>query len=344
MNFPTYESKKKMEKPPPGILINLQRLNVPCNTDSYLKISDSEKKICGKLEELNSNERTYHFEILEKSAKIEFFKNPMFSLTYKLVDYCYNLTLKNETGEFYVVPTGRNLLECYFQIHLPYGNQVDLQLVINNKSEIIKGQDDKLNYRNSKNIINTITLRTNSKSNNRSKVSSFYLSDNYFRDNSRTRNYNNYNEESEKSVCGSNLFIQIYENTDANSKWTNCVNNETSSTKQYNFLSESNKLIVHLFRQKLFENIITTTTTKSTSTNINSPPTIYFSYVAKPIPEIISECAFGWIVMQPFCIKPFHVLKTWIDAEYECGALGGHLTSIRNQDEHDFINNILINR
>ncbi|KAL5276305.1 hypothetical protein ACFFRR_001879 [Megaselia abdita] len=339
VNFPSYQDLPSTTAgpPPPGILVNLQRLNVPCNSGSYVRIANSEKVICGKLEELNSNERTYHFDI-QKSSKIQFFKNPMFSLTYKLVDYCYNLTLTNETGEFYITPMGRETLECYFHIHLPYGNKIDLQLVVNNRSAVDRTSGN--------NRVNIISLRSRRPPVNVNVNSFFYPSDNYFRDNSRTSN--------EAPVsCGGEIFIQIYESVDVESKWTKCVNNETSGAKQYHFVSESNRLIVHLIRQRQTEKITPSNTnysiseSSSSSSSVSasaSSATVFFTYVAKPISEIVSECAFGWIAMQQFCIKPFHVLKSWTDAESECSGFGGHLTSIRTESEQHSIDTILMNR
>lgn len=344
VDFPSYKDLQSTAAgPPPGILVNIQRLNVPCSSGSYVRIANSEKVICGKLEELNSNERTYHFDIV-KSSTIQFYKNPMFSLTYKLVDYCYNLTLTNETGEFYIAPMGRETLECYFHIHLPYGNKIDLQLVINNQSEVVRTSGS-----NQVNSVNIISLRSRRPPAQMSvnTHSFFYPSDNYFRDNSRTSNRN----EAVNCDGGGEIFIQIYESVDVESKWTKCVNNKTSAAKQYHFVSESNKLIIHLIRQRQ----TTATTTKPTATTTNtsntndysiseSSTTVYFTYVAKPISEIVSECAFGWIAMQQFCIRPFHVLKSWTDAESECSRFGGHLTSIRTESEQHSIDTILMNR
>lgn len=335
VDFPSYKDfQTTAAGPPPGILVNILRLNVPCNSGSYVRIDNSEKVICGKLEELNSSERTYHFDI-QKSSKIQFYKNPMFSLTYKLVDYCYNLTLMNETGEFYIAPMGREALECYFHIHLPYGNKIDLQLVVNNRSEVIRTSSS-----NQVNSVNVISLRSRRPPAQKSvnTDSFFYPSDNYFRDNSRTRSRN----EAVSCDGGGEIFIQIYESVDVESKWTKCVNNETSSAEQYHFVSESNKLIVHLIRQRQTP---TTSRGKRTNNTISkSSTTVYFTYVAKPISEIVSECAFGWIAMQQFCIRPFHVLKSWTDAESECSGFGGHLTSIRTESEQHSIDTILMNR
>lgn len=359
VEFPSYQDIQT-SGPPPGILINLQRLNVPCNSGSFVRIDDSEKVICGKLEELNSNERTYHFDIL-KNSKIQFYKNPMFSLTYKLVNYCYNLTLTNETGEYLIAPGGKEALECYFHIHLPYGNKIDLQLVINNHSEV---------SRTSVNSVNTISLRNGNSYRDRgsnsfsysnsvnkkpvqmsvnSNINSFfyYHSDNYFRDNSRTSSHNL------EAVNCDDVFIQIYESVsvESMSKWTKCVNNdEASSTKQYNFVSESNRLIVYLFRRGQGSTAPGTTTTSNTKdfsikdSLSTSSTTVYFNYVAKPIREIVSECAFGWVAMQQFCIKPFHILKSWMDSEAECIGHGGHMTSIRTESEQHSIDTILMNR
>jgi hypothetical protein len=54
--------------------------------------------------------------------------NPVFTLSYHLVDYCYNVTFVARNGSFELKPTGE--LQCTFKIYLPYGNRVALNLQI----------------------------------------------------------------------------------------------------------------------------------------------------------------------------------------------------------------------
>ncbi|XP_055912798.1 uncharacterized protein LOC129946580 isoform X2 [Eupeodes corollae] len=139
VHFPSFQMAT-LGQLPPGILVELTRLNVPCINGGYLKFSNH-SQLCGKLEELSLNERTYHFDVLRKTS-VKIYKNPMFSLNYKLVDFCYNVSLNNESGQFYVRPTRPESFECYFRIHLPYGNRIQLQLVTNNDSDVVNSNSN----------------------------------------------------------------------------------------------------------------------------------------------------------------------------------------------------------
>ncbi|XP_055844862.1 uncharacterized protein LOC129911179 isoform X2 [Episyrphus balteatus] len=139
VHFPSFQMAT-LGQLPPGILVELTRLNVPCNNEGYLKFSNR-SQLCGKLEELTLSERTYHFDVLRKTS-VKIYKNPMFSLNYKLVDFCYNVSLNNESGQFYVRPTRPDTFECYFRIHLPYGNRIQLQLVTNNDSDVVNSNSN----------------------------------------------------------------------------------------------------------------------------------------------------------------------------------------------------------
>lgn len=161
VDFPMPDDDHQMSSnSPTGILIELQRLNAPCFADdrtgsidsndqeqksgqdrgrtreSYIRFGSNSAIICGKLEELSLNERFYRFDMRDQ-VSVQFYNNPMFSLSYKLVDYCYNVSTSNETGHFYIPPSISANLECYFRIHLPHGNRILLTIVTNNDSEII---------------------------------------------------------------------------------------------------------------------------------------------------------------------------------------------------------------
>ncbi|KAL1516741.1 hypothetical protein ABEB36_000605 [Hypothenemus hampei] len=58
--------------------------------------------------------------------------NPIFSISYRLVDYCYNITLKTRDGVVELKPKGQ--LQCTFRIHMPHGNRIALKLQIGDSS------------------------------------------------------------------------------------------------------------------------------------------------------------------------------------------------------------------
>lgn len=85
--------------------------------------------VSGKLEELAEPERNIYFPETSKSQPfMHVHGNPTFSILYRLVDYCYNITFINRVGEVELKPTNR--LQCTFRIYMPYGNRVALKLQI----------------------------------------------------------------------------------------------------------------------------------------------------------------------------------------------------------------------
>uniref|UniRef100_A0A6P7G4W2 Uncharacterized protein LOC114334182 n=1 Tax=Diabrotica virgifera virgifera TaxID=50390 RepID=A0A6P7G4W2_DIAVI len=138
-----------------GLVIELTRLNVPCsrgfvhfsgmnmtqhphieNTLVNLK-SHKQTHLCGKLEELPEVDRHVYFPApspLSSSSwahtrpAMHLQGQPVFYISYHLVDYCYNITFLTRNGSFELNPKGDVL--CTFKIHLPYGNRVALKLWI----------------------------------------------------------------------------------------------------------------------------------------------------------------------------------------------------------------------
>lgn len=81
----------------------------------------------GKLEELPEIDRKIYFPETSKSHPVMHVQgNPTFSLSYRLVDFCYNITLVNSEGTVELKPPGS--LQCTFRIYMPYGNRVALKL------------------------------------------------------------------------------------------------------------------------------------------------------------------------------------------------------------------------
>lgn len=130
--FPNHDERR-------GLVIELNRLNVPC-TRGYLHFSGlnvsqhqyirshKQSHLCGKLEELSESDRHIYFPFSHVAPFLHLHANPMFAFSYRLVDYCYNMTFVAKNGSFELKPTGE--LECTFKIYLPYGNRVALILHI----------------------------------------------------------------------------------------------------------------------------------------------------------------------------------------------------------------------
>lgn len=131
--FPKHESGH-------GLVIELVRLNVPCSK-GYLHFTSPNTTeqpqhfrnhkpthLCGKLEEFSETDRHIYFPSSHLQPYMHLHGNPVFSITYHLVDYCYNVTFLTRNGSFELKPSGD--LQCTFKIYLPYGNRVALTLQI----------------------------------------------------------------------------------------------------------------------------------------------------------------------------------------------------------------------
>ncbi|XP_015833125.1 uncharacterized protein LOC103312261 isoform X4 [Tribolium castaneum] len=122
-----------------SLVIELTRLNVPCSKGyihfSGLNITQHQQfrshrqaHLCGKLEELPESDRNVYFPFSHTPPVMHTHGNPVFALSYHLVDYCYNVTFVARNGSFELKPTEE--LQCTFKIYLPYGNRVALNLQI----------------------------------------------------------------------------------------------------------------------------------------------------------------------------------------------------------------------
>lgn len=393
VHFPSYEHLKQaastssdgsdLQQAPPGMLVELQRLNVPCSSGGFVRFNDL-KMLCGKLEELEQTDRIYHFNVKDEEASVQFYRNPMFSLSYKLVDYCYNVSTSNESGEFYIRPSMKDSLECYFRIHLPYGNRVLLRMVTNNDSDILPMptlmsngvdavQEEELYtiFTSSGDTVDAqvINLTVNSGNNfgTFSSFSSSYMP--YFKlpDMNATNDRKFPGDMKYKAFAGFDSFgflaatkanlqmafsgtancvglvIKIFEND--HSKWSHCVNN-TKHMRGFILESSSNTLSVHLFRAGVTAKETTNSDARKQSFrkpfNRHQIPATYLSYQARPLPDIVSTCAFGWIAMEQFCIAAIEMSMSWHESEKYCSKLGGHLVSIRNEQQQKKINELLL--
>lgn len=143
-----------------GIVINLNRLNVPCLRGAYLQFFSKsliptsndhpsntythyKNRLCGKLEELPEAERLIYFpsHIL---PLLHLQSGPKFALSYNLVDHCYSVVMNALNGTFEV--KSNRLLECTYKIHVPYGYRISLHLLTGtadgNHTKFFKGGVD----------------------------------------------------------------------------------------------------------------------------------------------------------------------------------------------------------
>jgi hypothetical protein len=125
-----------------------------------------------------------------------------------------------------------------------------------------------------------------------------------------------------------------------NEKWSECLFNSNSIEKNVEFtlILPDNVLWIRIAKH----------ISKSTTTNIdrliNKSSLINLEYIAVPNETIVSQCAFGWILVDQYCIAAFNELLSWQQAESYCDALGGHLATISNDLHQHFIDNMLLNR
>lgn len=110
---------------------------MPC-TGGYLHISalnntqhirsHKQTHICGKLEQLSDSEKQIYLPSLHIHPFLQVHGSPIFTLSYRLVDHCYNITFLARNGSFELKPTSE--LDCTFHIYLPYGYRVQLILEV----------------------------------------------------------------------------------------------------------------------------------------------------------------------------------------------------------------------
>lgn len=313
--FPSREPTAATASESPGLLIEMTRLNVPCDSGGFIIFSD-QKALCGKLEDLTLNERIYYYPS-HLNTSVILHKNPLFSLNYKLVDYCYNVTLTARNDSILLQP--KFDLECFFKIHLPYGNQIELDLFTNYYTKSSEGAAER-------------------------KVDTSISVDDI--------DYEYVDLTAPQFLTSSDrcsgVLMRIVDPTAAKN-WSHCVQGG-SDAKKFSFKSSANSMLVYV-----------TKTMAATGTGVDSAasgfemqvddsvnaermPSIYFEYNAVTIPEIVSQCAFGWIAVHQFCIIAMETALPWRQAEDECRRHGGHLASIKSEREQKLIDTLLMNR
>ncbi|XP_037027805.1 uncharacterized protein LOC119068348 isoform X6 [Bradysia coprophila] len=296
-----FPSRDIQSAEPAGLLVHLTRLNVPCINGGYISIGEN-NFLCGKLEDLSLSERTYYFSY-HQNTSVALHNQPMFSLNYKLVDYCYNITLTEQNSSYYLQPKAS--LECYFKIHLPYGNRIELNLLTN-----LRNASD--NY-----------LR------NRFESNSEYAEPEFL-------DLSVPQSDTGKMKHCHGILVQLDDMKE--NSWMHCVN-AYSASRKFNVISSENTLVIKIVKP-------TSLSSSSSSHQLSDTvqgPSLYFEYVALPIPHIVSQCAFGWVAVQQKCITAIETPMEWISAEMECKRIGGHLASVQSEREQKIIDHLLLN-
>lgn len=271
------------------------------------------------------HERIYYYASHINTSMI-LHKNPLFSLNYKLVDYCYNVTLTARNDSILLEP--KYDLECFFKIHLPYGNQIELNLFTNYYTK----------------SYGTLFERKSDTSISGDDIDYEYVdltAPQYLTNSGR---------------C-SGILVRI-DDANAAKNWSHCIR-DGNETKKFSFKSTGNSILVYV--TKLIFATATSTATAAFNSDSNefvahddtvvsgdkaadAIPSIYFEYNAVTVPEIVSQCAFGWIAVHQFCIAAMEIALPWRQAEDECKRHGGHLASIKSEREQKLVDTLLMNR
>lgn len=278
-----------------GLVLDLTRLNVPCTGGGFLQFSGNgntsqyhshnhyrthkQSHICGKLEELPEPDRRIYFPTSRNHPPfLHIHGNPMFSLTYHLVDYCYNITFTSRNSSFELRPNEK--VNCMFKIFLPYGNRVVLRLEIGDPT-----------------------------------VTSSPVTQNTLHSQST--------EISTVRPCPG-LMVELW---DGSSSWMHC-SREGEAVRNFELESRENRVIMKVIIRDSDHNI-----------------RMRFRYYAKPIPEVVQQCSFGWVALRQFCVTVIESSRLpWQQAELECNRRGGHLASVRSEQAQIIVDNLLLNR
>ncbi|XP_044736742.1 uncharacterized protein LOC123298714 [Chrysoperla carnea] len=114
-----------------GLVIELKRGSQPKVASVYRPYKN---RLCGKLEELTETERKIYFPSTDLPL-LHLHGDPKFTIHYRLVDYCYNITLNQSNGTFEINTTKQ--LECTFKIHIIILTKGDFKLSVRYHAEPI---------------------------------------------------------------------------------------------------------------------------------------------------------------------------------------------------------------
>lgn len=316
-NFPTL-NRNQYSQQPPGMLIKLLRLNVPCTSGGFIRFNNS-ISLCGKLEELSDSQRTLYFHSFS-STTVTIFNYPKFHFIYKLVDYCYNISLLDQNSSFMMQPAQNSALKCHFKIHLPFGNRIALKLrlevdakastkthkiELTRQSTMAAGEKRSMNYNHNDEFIEL---------ENYSPIAEMNALLSY-----------------DASYCDDGISIELLNRR--NQRWSECLLKSLETNVEFTLTLPDNLLMIRIAKHITMK-----------STNANTDMRISLEYAALPVEEIVSQCAFGWILIDQYCVSAFDELFSWQQAENRCNDLGGHLAAINNDHEQQLVDDMLLNR
>ena len=127
INFPNLKNNY-------GLIIELKRFNVPCKYNhakgnGFIKFN-GHPELCGKLEQLSSSQKVIYYPHNENQTTVSMTTvgQPVFTLRYTLVDFCYNMTFRNQSGLIKLPVSDVVNLSCSFRFFMPYGFKVNVTL------------------------------------------------------------------------------------------------------------------------------------------------------------------------------------------------------------------------
>lgn len=330
----------------PGLVVQMTRLNIPCNSATSISFSrsssggsgsssDRVRKLCGKLEEYLLDERTFYFRE-HQNTSVQLSGSPVFRFTYKLVDYCYNVTISDKNNSIFLQPI-QSSLDCNFRIHLPYGNRISFSLITNLNSD------------------NVAAMHPSSSSSNTSDGRSRLMEQERVELGAPTAH--------QPTNCDSgSLRVELLGQTGGGGSWATCVS-AMHPPKLYLYTSSDNVLAIHVTKtlnlgasDDAITATNTTTTTASTTSDTlqqqNSAiaqlmPSLHFEYNAVSIDSITSpKCAFGWITLnQQSCVTVVDdAPASWHAAFDECERRGAKLAAIRSENDQLVVDRLILNR
>lgn len=364
MFFPATAAQKH------GLLVTLERLNVPCASGGFIRLNPGgpssrhaqHSHLCGKLEELPEAERTLYISASETKASpyLHVHGTPSFVISYRLVDYCYNVTLTARNGSFEIEPT--NSLHCTFRIHLPYGNRVALRLQMGERA---------------------VKLGANNPAPESTTLAQSSYNNDILQD--LETEYSTLVDSHETKVPEClGLSIKLWDGTNS---WVHC-SKSGDPLRNVQIISKENNVIIYVLIRRTSKSVLNNKSDdvkvvkengvnlEDSDRNLNSNNVfsrgddgaslsnesevtkrsvsgdgdtvglfLKLWYHSQPMEGVVGGCSYGWVGLRQFCVAVFeHARLPWAQAEAECVHQGGHLVSIRSEQDQAVIDELLIQR